>query len=320
MTRGSSGPAAAPLAIVGPTASGKTALSIPVAEALGAEIVNIDSTLVFRGMDAWTGKPTAEDRRRVRHHLLDEVDPVGPFSVAEFQRRAGRALDDIRSRGLPALLVGGSGLYYRAVVDGLEFPPTDPATRAALDREASGGGGERLYRRLAELDPSAARKIEPANVRRTVRALEVLAVTGRRFSDFAAAWERFEPERVRAAGLEVPREVLHERIDRRAHDGLSALLAETRVLLERGSGPFLRTAHVIGYAEAAACLDGKLSEDEAVARIARRDRELARRQRAWFRRDPRIRWFEAGGDDPGDLVGAVASYLGGALAQVGAEA
>jgi tRNA dimethylallyltransferase len=320
MTRGSSGPAAAPLAIVGPTASGKTALSIPVAEALGAEIVSIDSTLVFRGMDAWTGKPTAEDRRRVRHHLLDEVDPVGPFSVAEFQRRATRALADIRSRGLPALLVGGSGLYYRAIVDGLEFPPTDPATRAALAREASGGGGDRLYRRLAGLDPPAARKIDPANVRRTVRALEVVALTGRRFSDFAAAWERFEPGRVRAAGLEVRREVLHARIDHRARLGLPALLAETRALLDRGCGPFLRTAHVIGYAEAAACLDGKLSEDEAVARIARRDRELARRQRAWFRRDPRIRWFEAGDDDPDDLVRVVTSYLGGALAEVGAEA
>jgi tRNA dimethylallyltransferase len=148
----------------------------------------------------------------------------------------------------------------------------------------------------------------------------VIALNGRPFSDFALAWERFEPGRVVAAGLSVPREVLRARIDRRAHEGLAALLAETRVLLERGSGPFLRTAHVIGYAEAAACLEGKLSEDEAAERIARRDRELARRQVAWFRRDPRIRWFEAGDRSAVDLVDEVVSYLGGARAEAGAEA
>jgi tRNA dimethylallyltransferase len=297
------------LALVGPTASGKTAISLEVAEAMGAEIVNIDSTLVFRGMDAWTGKPSLEARARVRHHLVDVIDPVGPFSVAIFQRLARDAVADIDSRGRRVLLVGGSGLYYRAVVDGLDFPATEPATRRLLEVEAAMVGPGPMHRRLAGLDPDAAGRIEPRNARRTVRALEVAAVTGRRFSSFGAAWTRFPAGAVRAAGLHVPRPILHARIERRAREGLPGLLAETGELLARGYGPFLTSAHVIGYAEAAACLGGKLSAEEAAARIARRDKELARRQLAWFRRDPRVRWFDVGEEaDPG-IAGELAAYF-----------
>ena len=182
------------LALVGPTASGKTEVSLRMAEAVGAEIVSVDSMLVYRGMDVGTAKPTAEQRRRVPHHLLDLVDPSESFNVAAFQSAAHEATADVRRRGAKPLLVGGSGLYFRAVVDDLEFPGTQPETRYELEEEASALGAMRMYQRLADLDPVAASKIEPGNVRRTVRALEVAAITGKPFSHFAAAWESYWPD------------------------------------------------------------------------------------------------------------------------------
>jgi tRNA dimethylallyltransferase len=301
------------LALVGPTASGKTDASVDIAERLGAEIVSIDPALVYRGMDVWTGKPTAGQRARVRHHLLDLTDPTGPFSVVEFQRLAGQAVEAIRSEGLPVLLVGASGLYYRAVVDGLSFPATEPATRRLLEAEARVLGPEALYRRLASFDPEAAGRIEPANARRTVRALEVAAVTGRPFSEFFRTWEQYPASRVRVAGVAVSREVLRRRIRERVEGRFDALVAETRALLGRGFGAFVVSSHLIGYAEAAAFLDGRLDEDAAMASIAKRDRGLARRQIAWFRRDPRVRWFEAGEGGAVDVAGELASYLGEAI-------
>lgn len=298
-----------PLALVGPTASGKTAASIPVAEALGAEIISIDANQVYRGLDTRTGKPDPEQRRRVPHHLLDVVDPSGPIGVAAFQALATDAVARIREAGRAALLVGGSGLYYRAVVDGLRFPGTDPATRADLDAEGAAVGPEAMYRRLEALDPEAARRIDPRNVRRTIRALEVAALTGRPFSSFARDWDRFDPRAVVAAGIDLPRAVLHARIEHRAAAGLDALLEETRRLLERGFGPFLSSSHVMGYAEAVACLEGRIGADEAVARIVRRDKALARRQLSWFRRDPRIRWLPAREDAAEGLVEDLVAYF-----------
>lgn len=299
-----------PFALVGPTAIGKTEASIELARRLDAEVVAIDSTTVYRGMDVGTAKPTAEERAAVPHHLIDVADPMDPFSVAEFQRLARAALRTIAARGRPALLVGGSGLYFRAVVDDLEFPGTDVGVRAELEAEAVALGPSALHERLTDMDPLAAAKIEPSNARRTIRALEVAAVTGRPFSSYAEAWARYPTDRVRAAGVTMPPEALRRRIEERAREQLSGtLLEETRSLLDRGFGPFLTSSQAIGYLEAAEHLRGSLSFEEALQRMARRTKNLARRQLAWFRRDPRIRWFEAGEDGAPGVVDEIEEWF-----------
>jgi tRNA dimethylallyltransferase len=281
------------LALVGPTASGKTEASLQVAQALDAEILPIDSMLVYRGMDVGTAKPAPHERAEVPHHLLDVADPTEPFSVARFQAMARATLRDLAVRGGRGLLVGGSGLYFRAVVDDLVFPGTDPRLRRTLEAEGAALGSERLHRRLADLDPAAAAKIEPGNLRRSVRALEVIAFTGRPFSSFARAWERYPPDRVRVVGVRVPPEALGDRIESRARRMFEEGLAEeVRRLLDGGFGPFLTASQAIGYLETMGHLQGRLSLQQALERTVRRTRALARRQMAWFRRDPRIRWVE----------------------------
>jgi tRNA dimethylallyltransferase len=298
------------LALVGPTASGKTAAGISVAESLDAEIVSVDSMLVYRGMDIGTAKPTPLDRLRVRHHLIDAADPSESFSVARYQALAHDAVAEIRQRDRPVLLVGGSGLYLRAVADDLEFPGTDPDTRRDLEAEARAIGAGQMYARLEELDPAAAAKIEPDNVRRTVRALEVAAVTGRPFSSYAGAWERYPAEHLRAAGIELDRPVLSRRIEARVDAMLAAgVLDEVRALLDRGLFGWLTSSQAIGYAEFARHLRGELSLQEAVAGTVKRTKALARRQLAWFRRDPRIRWFAADERGAEAVVDDVTGYL-----------
>lgn len=292
-----------PLALVGPTAVGKTDLSLALAEAMGAEIVSVDSMLVYRGMDIGTAKPSLADRRRVPHHLIDVAEPSEPFSVARFQEAARAAIGQINDRGDPAILVGGSGLYFRAAVDDLEFPGTDPATRSGLERQAEALGAERLYERLAASDPVAAARIDPSNVRRTIRALEVPAITGRAFSTFAQAWERYDVDAVRATGLRMSRESLIARIGVRVRSMLDAgWLDEVRALVERGSGGWLTSTQAIGYAELARHLRGDMTLEAAVEATVKRTGNLARRQMAWFRRDPRIRWFDV------DERGAMAAF------------
>jgi tRNA dimethylallyltransferase len=283
------------LALVGPTASGKTEAGIALALAFDAEVVSVDSMLVYRGMDVGTAKPSAAERRAVPHHLIDVAEPSEPFSVARYQGLARAAVADIEARGRLPLLVGGSGLYLRAVVDDLEIPGTDPAMRADLEREAEALGAAALHRRLVSADPVAAAKIEPGNVRRTVRALEVAAVTGRAFSEFATAWDDYPADRVRAVGVELPREVLGARVRGRVRAMLDAgLLEEVRGLVDRGLGGWLTSSRAIGYAEMARHLQGEVSLEEAVAATERRTTNLVRRQMAWFRRDPRIHWVAAG--------------------------
>ncbi len=209
-------------------------------------------------------------------------------------------------------MVGGSGLYFRAIVDDLEFPATDPVARDELQAEAEALGPDRLYERLAELDPAAAARIEPSNVRRTVRALEVAAVTGRPFSSYAERWERYPDERVRAAGIDIPRDVLGRRIEARVRGMVDAgLLDEVRALLDRGLFGWLTASRAIGYAEFARHLQGELSLEEATAETVKRTRELARRQMVWFRRDPRIRWFPSGERGATEIVDELTEYLQG---------
>jgi len=300
------------LALVGPTASGKTRAGIAIAEALGAEIVSVDSATIYRGMDVGSAKPTRAERARVRHHVLDVADPDRTFTVAEYQRLARVALGDIRERGSRALLVGGSGLYFRAVVDELRFPPTDAGARAELEHEAALVGAGTMHRRLASFDPAAASRIEPENVRRTIRALEVATVTGRCFSEFAEAWERYPLGRVRAAGIQVPPDVLGARIEQRVREQIDAgFLDEVRALLERGLSRSTTARQAIGYAEVSRFLAGETTLDEAVAATVRRSKALARRQMAWFRRDPRIGWFPAGAGGGTDVLDELREYLRG---------
>jgi len=281
-----------------------------LAPRLGAEIVSVDSMLLYRGMDVGTAKPTAAERAAVPHHLLDVVEPSEPYSVARYQADVRAALAAIARRHRRALLVGGSGLYLRAAVDELRFPGTDAAVRVDLETEAALVGASALYRRLADLDPDAAGKIEPANLRRTVRALEVAAITGRPFSTFATAWERYPYDAMRAAGVTMAPDVLRERIARRVEAMLGAgWLDEVRALMERGFGGWLTSSQAIGYAELAAHLEGRTSLEEAVHATIRRTRNLARRQLAWFRRDPRIRWFHAGPEGAIGVADGVGDHL-----------
>ena len=299
------------LALVGPTASGKSDAAVAIARAIHAEIVAIDSTTVYRGLDVGTAKPDPEQRAAVPHHLIDVVQPGEPFSVAEFQRLGLLAIAEITGRGRSSLLVGGSGLYYRALVDRLEFPGTLPSIRRLLEAEARVVGSESLYQRLADLDPEAARRIEPSNARRTIRALEVIALTGRAFSSYHRAWDRYAPGAVRAAGIFIPRPALHRRIEARAARIMPGLIAETRRLLEEGHEPFINASQIIGYAESAACLRGSMGEEEALGAFIRRTKALARRQLAWFRRDPRIRWFTAGEAGAAEIVDRLLSHVAG---------
>jgi tRNA dimethylallyltransferase len=295
-------------ALVGPTASGKTEAAIALAQALGAEIVSVDSMLVYRGMDIGTAKPTAAQQAAIRHHLLDLAEPSERFTVARFQQAADDVLPTV---GTP-LLAGGSGLYFRAVVDGLRFPPEDPAVRAALEAEADELGADDLFRQLAAADPVAAERIDPANIRRTVRALEVIRITGSPFSAFAAAWEVYDPERVRVAGLRLAAGALDARVRSRVASMLAAgWLEEVRGLIDRGLGGWLTASQAIGYAELAGHLDGSLGLDEAMERTIKRTKDLARRQLSWFRRDPRVVWFDADERGGAALVDRLAAYLEG---------
>lgn len=299
-------------ALLGPTASGKSQLALQLAAKYPLEIISVDSAQVYRGMDIGTAKPTPVELERVPHHLIDVADPSEPFSVARYQALAGEAIEGIRDRGRRVLLAGGTVLYLRAIVDDLAFPGTDPDVRAAIEAESARVGAVEMYERLASADPVAASKIEPENVRRTIRALEVAELTGRPFSSFAERWERYDPDRVRAAGIMVPRDFLARRIEARVQQMLDdGLLDEVRSLVERGFGGWLTATQAIGYAEFARHLAGERTLEEAVAGTVQRTKALARRQMAFLRRDPRIRWFEAGAAGAETIVDDIARYLGG---------
>ncbi len=284
------------VAVVGPTASGKSDLGVALARELGGEVVNADSMQLYRGMDVGTAKLSIEERAGVRHHLLDVWDVTATASVAEYQRLARSAVDEVHERGRAALLVGGSGLYVRAVLDDLEFPGTDPAVRARLEDELEAEGPGALHRRLAELDPEAAVAILESNGRRIVRALEVVEITGRPFTATLP-----EPRAVYPAvqiGLDVPRPVLDARIDLRVERmWAGGLVEEVRRLCDLGLRSGRTASRALGYAQVLRLLDGSLSEAEALAETQRATRRFARRQDTWFRRDQRIVWLPHDADD-----------------------
>jgi tRNA dimethylallyltransferase len=305
--------APAPLALVGPTASGKSGLAMALAEELGdVEIVSVDSMQVYRDMDIGTAKPTAAEQQAVRHHLIDVLDPWEEFDVARFQRLARTALDDIAGRGRRALLVGGSGLYHRAVVDDLRIPGQYPEVRAELEAEPSTTA---LHERLAALDPVAAGRMEPTNRRRVLRALEVTLGRGEPFSSSGPGLDAYPPSGIRQIGLEVEAPVLAERIAGRYRAQLAAgFVDEVRTLVDAlaaAGRTFSRTAEpALGYRELAAHLRGEESLEDAVEHAVVRTRQFARRQRSWFRRDPRVTWLPTGlTPDTDQLVDAVLADL-----------
>jgi tRNA dimethylallyltransferase len=280
-------------AIVGPTAAGKSMLAIDLAEAIGGEIVSLDSMQLYRGMDIGTDKASPEMRRRVPHHLLDLFEPGHDVTVAEFQGVGRIVIDDISLRGRMPVLVGGSGLYFRALVDDLEFPPRSDEVRMKLETEAEELGAEELHNRLRALDPRAAGRIEPKNARRTIRALEVIELTGRPFSD-NDAWERYDSRYdLSVVGLTRPREQLYERIAARVDVMLDGGLAEEARALEPRIGRTARQA--LGYKQILDAPAGPpgLWRDE----IVRATKRFARRQESWFRADPRVQWFDAEDDN-----------------------
>ncbi|SRR5579884_670007 len=298
------------IVVTGPTASGKSALALILAERFDAEIVSADSRLVYRGLDVGTAKPTLAERARRPHHLIDVVDPDQPYSVADYQAAADAALAGIAARGRPALLVGGSPHYVQAVVDRLALPPVEPrpALRAALEALAAREGAPAVYARLAQLDPEAAARADPWNVRRLIRAIEVVESSGQ---PLARLGRQRGPERPALhLALTAPRPVLYDRIDARVDAMLAAgWLAEVEGLLARGLDPALPSLSATGYRELVEVVRGRLALAEAVTRIKHGTHAFARRQYTWLRRDPRLEWHELGPDLERTAVERVARYL-----------
>ncbi len=286
--------------IAGPTAVGKSRVALALAQRVPAEIVCADSRTLYRGTDIGTAKPSRADREAVPHHLLDVTTPDQIVTLAEYQRLAARALEEIRGRGRLPLLVGGTGLYVRAVVDGLAIPqaPPDWALRAELEEEERSGGPGALHRRLAAVDPQSASRIHPRNVRRIIRALEVQMRTGMPISALQGR-RRFPQGSVVMVALTLDRARLYDRIDQRIDAQLaSGLVEEVGALLRSGYPETLPALQGIGYKEIAAYLDGALSREEAVSLLRRNTRRYAKRQMTWVRADPRYRWLDVGGNPP----------------------
>lgn len=302
------------LVILGPTASGKSSLAMALATSdagrdLGIELLSIDAMQVYRGMDIGTAKPTVSEQALVRHHLIDLVDATQAFTVAQFQIAYQHAVDDITSRSGRALLVGGTGLYVRAVVDGLTLPGQWPEVRARLDDELIAIGPEALHQRLCQLDPTAGSKMEPSNSRRIIRALEVCEGSGRPFSSFGPGVDTYPASEVQQVALRWPRDVLARRIEERVRVMIErGLQAEVENLLTQGLSPTALQA--LGYKEMVEHIEGRMSLEEVIATIVVKTRQFAVRQERWFRRDPRINWF----DIESDPVTEVAPQLIGLLA------
>jgi tRNA dimethylallyltransferase len=287
--------------LVGATAAGKSSLAVELALRLAAtgrraEVINADSMLLYRGMDIGTAKPSVVERRGVRHHLIDVLDVTETSTVADFQRLARDAITECCTRNVVPIVVGGSALYVRAIVDDFEFPGTDPALRAELEAELERIGAQSLHRRLAAVDPAAAATIEPGNGRRIVRALEVGALTGRPYAATLPAYSYVLPGVVQI-GLAIDREALDRRVAARVHRMWQAgLVDEVRQLEQAGLRRGRTASRALGYRQVLDFLANSISEAEAEEQTTLATRRFARRQDAWFRKDPRIHWLRW--DDP----------------------
>jgi tRNA dimethylallyltransferase len=299
------------IAIVGPTAVGKTRLALRLAQELDGEIISADSRQVYQGMDIGTAKPTLEERRRVPHHLIDVVAPDEGFTLAQYQELAYDAIGGVSARGKLPFLVGGTGQYVRAVVEGWGIPrvPPNEELRARLYRQAEVEGEEALHARLREVDPAAAEGIDPRNVRRVVRALEVYLETGQPISELQR--KKPPPYRILQIGLTMERQELYRRIDERVDRMMEeGLVEEVRGLVEQGYGYDLPSMSGLGYQQIGLYLRGQVSLEEAVQLIKRHTRRFVRQQYNWFRLDDEaIRWFDVLGDSYGEIREVVASFL-----------
>jgi tRNA dimethylallyltransferase len=299
------------IVIVGPTAVGKTEISLQLAERLDGEIVSADSRLFYRGMDIGTAKPSQDERARVKHHLIDVAEPDQVWSLAKFQRAAYFAIDDIHNRGKTPFLVGGTGQYIRAVTEGWDIPDVkpDPQLRLAFQNWANILGPFELHDRLAVLDPDAAGKIDPQNLRRTIRALEVIYHTGKPFS--AQKGRSGSPHNTQILGIHRARPELYLRVDARIQDMLVAgLVEEVRSLLDKGYSPELAPLSAIGYHQIIQYLHGEILLEEAVILMKRLTRQYIRRQANWFNRDdPNIHWFNVGPNIKNEMEVVIKKHL-----------
>ncbi|MFI6038288.1 tRNA (adenosine(37)-N6)-dimethylallyltransferase MiaA [Streptomyces sp. NPDC051315] len=288
------------IAVVGPTAAGKSDLGVFLARQLGGEVVNADSMQLYRGMDIGTAKLTREERAGVPHHLLDIWDVTETASVAEYQRLARARIDALLAEGRWPILVGGSGLYVRGAVDNLEFPGTDPEVRARLEEELTLRGPGALHARLAAADPEAAQAILPSNGRRIVRALEVIEITGKPFTANLPGHDSvYDTVQI---GVDVARPELDERIARRVDRMWDAgLVDEVRALEAQGLREGRTASRALGYQQVLAALAGECTQDEARAETVRATKRFARRQDSWFRRDPRVHWLSGAAADLTEL-------------------
>ncbi|GAA3058086.1 tRNA (adenosine(37)-N6)-dimethylallyltransferase MiaA [Streptomyces glomeratus] len=296
----SAAPAPRVIAVVGPTAAGKSDLGVFLAQRLGGEVVNADSMQLYRGMDIGTAKLTPEERGGIPHHLLDIWDVTVTASVAEYQRLARARIDALLAEGRWPILVGGSGLYVRGAVDNLEFPGTDPEVRARLEDELTRCGPGALHARLAAVDPEAARAILPGNGRRIVRALEVIEITGKPFTANLPGHDSvYDTVQI---GVDVARPELDERIARRVDRMWEAgLVDEVRALEAQGLREGLTASRALGYQQVLTALAGECTLEEARAETVRATKRFARRQDSWFRRDPRVHWLSGAASDLREL-------------------
>ena len=278
--------------IAGATATGKSALSIALAESIDAEIINADSMQVYRGMDIGTAKITVDERQGIRHHMLDVLDVDQDSTVAWYQSDARAAIDEIHSRGKNVVMVGGTGLYIKAVIDELNFPDTDPMVRHTLNKEAEQLGIDAMFERLERLDPAAALAIDRANLRRIIRALEVIEITGKPFTAIFPRQESVRYPHARQFGLVMDREDLSERIDVRVNSMFEqGLVAEVENLIGAGLLQGRTAQRALGYSQVISHLNNELSLDAAIEETKRATRQYARRQETWFSRDSRIKWI-----------------------------
>ena len=298
------------VALVGSTASGKSAVAMEAArrlrsDGIDVELVSVDSMQVYRGMDIGTAKPTAVEQAEIRHHCIDLVEASQEFTVGDFKPAHDAAISDIGRHGARALLVGGTGLYHRVVIDDFDLPGEFPGVRAELDADPE---TEAMHRRLAELDPLAASRMEPGNRRRVVRALEVTLGSGRPFSSFGPGVNTYDESPVEQIGLRWPRSVIAQRVTDRVHNMVDAGLIEEVTALH-DVGMSRSAGQALGYKEIVDHLEGRIGKDEAIDTIITRTRQFAVRQDRWFRRDPRVRWVDVDQDPAREVVPVVMEAL-----------